>query len=111
MANVIDLSNAVITAGPVRPTNATYLGLTASGGVRNSAGELISTNINDNTYRFDTDDGMVVDKRGKFTAAGTEFYIGASSSLYWKVSGISFEVGDIYGFTVQVTLPVAEESD
>jgi len=72
------------------------------GTLRNSAKNTIVSN-QASTVVSDNLNGFKILYSGKFTEAGTEFYIGTNwggDVLAWKVSNVSFSAGDTYSFTV-----------
>ena len=112
MANIVDFSNAVITVGTANPTAVSYLGTNASSYLYDSTGtsRIGSGTKTNRSY----DEGTITYYNGTFSSSGTSFYIcgDSSSTCYWLVSGVSFESGDVYGFSISVVLPEpAEESD
>lgn len=51
---------------------------------------------------LDTPTKVSVLYAGAFGDSGTEFYLGASNNLEWKVSNISFLQGDTYSFIIDI---------
>ena len=101
----LDLSNAHIT--PIYPPAniASYLFL--------NSGNYLFFNENGTQITEGSSGSILVEQTsyfkiyysGTFTASGTEFYIGrVNLQPIWRVSGVSFSVGDTYAFTIRADI-------
>lgn len=100
----LDLSNAHIT--PIFPpaNDAGYLFL-ASSNFRffDVNGQQIASGSG--SILVEQTSNFKVYYSGSFTASGTEFYIGKlNTQPVWRVSGVSFSVGDTYAFTIRADI-------
>lgn len=100
----VDFSNATMQpySNYAPMTYSEYLAFYRSAPLYNSSGSGITSNYA-RTIVSDTASMFSYLFTGTFTASGTEFYIGwSSSALVWKVSNISFSAGDNYSFIVDI---------
>ena len=104
----VDFSNAILEPSPVSGatplTHSDYLRIFYSAGIWNAVnGAAIVTN-NNYAKLINTSNKVTIIYTGTFTASGTEFYIGFSSSSLkiWRVSNISFNSGDTYSFAIDI---------
>lgn len=105
----IDFSNATIEYITTAPNewNQAYLMLNSSA-LWNSSNSLINQNAAVNKTS-ETGSKVSFVYTGTFTSAGTEFYFRSyfePRDMVWKVSNISFDSGDTYGFQIDLELVI-----
>ena len=100
----VDFSNAVLDVNYDEPLEFSYLGI-YSNNPFDKSGNQITTNSGSSAVSS-TPAKLTWLFTGTFTANGTEFYLGAfygsSTGGTWKVSNISFSVGDTYSFVIDI---------
>ena len=72
-------------------------------GLKNVNRTIITSNA-ERKVIYDTPSKRSILWAGKFTASGTECYIGSNyySRNMWKISNISFSAGDTYSFVIDI---------
>lgn len=107
----VNFSNAILTppSTPVFDTGGLGLGITNNNDAKrlwNNAGSYITSSY-DVTIIINEQKRRVAQYQGTFSASGTEFYFGTGGSdatKKWKISNISFGIGDTYTFQIPVNL-------
>lgn len=100
----LDLSNAHIEPYSTRISGSEWLGFGPNygGELRNSSGNSITGNAARSVISSTTS-SFKLHYSGTFTASGIEFYFFDSPNT-WRVTGVSFESGDTYSFTVKANI-------
>ena len=103
----IEMYNCPPTTGNSPPWSMQNIGISynSSGTLFNSSNQIICTG-NSMTQTSSQLGRRVFYFQGSFTANGTEFYIGANGSKWWRVYDISFSSGDNYGFYIEITTTI-----